>query len=105
MLNTESAGRPFIREEYEPPPLEATNSSTTPYETVELVLAAPQAPRVCDHFDESCIEFLDDGHVHVLVTLPIDTWLREFLVSLGDDAVIVRPASLREAVMALRNAR
>ncbi len=84
----------FPAGQYRPPPIESVNTAALSLVELELEFSAPAAYRVYDEFDEDCIERNGDGSYHVFTRLPEDSWLYSFLLSLGKDVKVLRPAHI-----------
>ncbi len=71
-----------------------------PYPRIVLLFAKEMAYRVYDEFDETQIEYQQNGDFLISAHMPVDAWLTGYLLSFGPHVEILEPVYLKEILAA-----
>ena len=86
----------FSRSDFSYPPPAAVKESVPPLVAVTLSFSPSAAYRAYDEFSPESMTHQPDGSILVQTQLPIDPWFFSYLLSLGGQAEIIAPVSLRK---------
>lgn len=91
----------ILEQTFKPRPYpEPENNPQQTYQRIILLFSKEIAYRVYDEFEETQIEFQENGDLIASVEWPIDSWLIGYLLSFGTQVEIMEPACLREVLAA-----
>ncbi|MCI8938634.1 MAG: YafY family transcriptional regulator [Dorea sp.] len=79
---------------------ESKNNLQQTYPQIILLFSKEIAYRVYDEFDETEIEYQENGDLKVCVEMPVDTWLTGYLLSFGAQVEIIEPEYLKGVIAA-----
>lgn len=79
---------------------ESENNPHQIYPRIILLFSKEIAYRVYDEFEETQIEYQENGDLIASAEWPIDSWLIGYLLSFGTQVEIMEPACLREILAA-----
>lgn len=79
---------------------ESKNNLQQTYPQIILLFSKEIAYRVYDEFDETEIEYQENGDLKVCVEMPVDTWLTGYLLSFGVQVEIIEPEYLKGVIAA-----
>lgn len=96
ILRLEVSERTFVPRPYPEP----QNSPQQTYPRIKLLFSKEIAYRVYDEFDETQIEYQENGDLIAYAKMPVDAWLVGYLLSFGTQVEIMEPAYLKEVLAA-----
>jgi|LSQX01.2.fsa_nt_gb predicted DNA-binding transcriptional regulator YafY len=99
MLSVTVSTSNFIGQELTPPPIEPKSLTSSALIHLELQFTSYTAYRVYDEFDTKDVIKNKDGSFTVMVDLPNDYWLYDFLLSFGTSVKVLEPTSVREILL------
>ena len=79
---------------------EQTNDLQKMCSRIVLLFSKELAYRVYDEFDETQIEYQENGNLIARAEMPIDTWLIGYLLSFGAQVEIIEPTCLKAVLAA-----
>ena len=79
---------------------ELKNNLQQAYPQIVLLFSKEIAYRVYDEFDETEIEYQQNGDLMVCAKMPVDTWLIGYLLSFGAQVEIIEPKYLKGVLAA-----
>lgn len=96
ILELELSERTFVPRPYPEP----QNSPQQAYPRIKLLFSKEIAYRVYDEFDETQIEYQENGDFIAYAKMPVDAWLVGYLLSFGTQVEVIEPAYLKEVLAA-----
>ncbi len=96
ILRIELSERTFVPRPY-PEPQDSPRQS---YPRIVLLFSKEIAYRVYDEFDETQIEYQENGGLIACAEMPVDAWLVGYLLSFGTQVEVLEPTYLREVLAA-----
>ena len=77
---------------------ESKNNLQQTYPQIILLFSREIAYRVYDEFDETEMEYQENGDLIVRAEMPVDTWLIGYLLSFGAQVEIMEPKYLKSII-------
>lgn len=99
MRNVDILDEAFGNKAFRAPEIEQTEYQSHCLIAVKLYFEPYAAYRVYDEFDEQCITKNSDGSFLIVVSLPNDYWLYDYILSFGAAVEVVEPQSVRDEIV------
>ena len=91
----------LLENTFEPRPYpEFKNHLQQAYPQIVLLFSKEMEYRVLDEFDQTEIEYQENGDLIVRTEMPVDSWLTGYLLSFGAQVEIIEPKYLKSVLAA-----